>query len=226
MLVQRLILSLINASTSFAGELPSWITNPRTSDSIYYYVQCSSEAIDPQDATSVAEGKCLSSASKLAGVTVTVNSKTILSLTGSDASDTVELTPIKKDVNCEWTNKYVEKLEATHSFRVWLECRVSKSSVNSSSGQGVQESPIKRVNLAYKRAIITLIIVPRADVIIVGGSNGERAIEVNSNTQQIELTEYDEWIIAKKHGYKEVKKPVSFQHGDMLSEKLTLIRDF
>jgi hypothetical protein len=206
MLIQKLTslaISLVSSIALADASLPSWITNGKTSDQTFYYVNCSHDSLEPELATQMAEDQCLVSAAKLGGVTVTVHEKTVESLTGADSNQTSEMQPITKKVRCEFTQRYLQPIGT--SFRVWLQCRVNKASVNSveaSSAMLPTDQPTKK--LEHMRASLTVVSSPPADVIVIKGAGGERAINGNgSATQLIELHEGDSGITVKKQGYKD-----------------------
>ena len=208
-----------------AADLPSWVTKGTLSDASYFYVVCSHDGIDPEDVRQVAENKCLASAAKLGGVTVTIQQKTVQSLTGADSSEVAEIEPLKKSVNCEWTDQFLEKIGS--GFRVWLRCKVKRNSVTLVPTQpGTQELPDPLVSTRppmYKRAILHLTTVPQADKILVGGQNGTRVLEVQSNVVSIELKEGDEYVLAKKQKYKDVRIDLKeWKHGDSFGQTLYL----
>ncbi|MBS1959968.1 MAG: hypothetical protein JST80_10880 [Bdellovibrionales bacterium] len=192
---------------------------------------CSHDGLDPEDVKQVAESKCLASAAKLGGVTVKVNQKTVQSLTGADASEVAEIQPLERQVKCEWTDRFLEKVG--QGFRVWLRCRVKKSSVIQVSEllkpKEATESPLidpSSSSRKYKRAILTLIMAPQADRVVIIGDGGERVIEVNSNTTKVELHEGDIKIRVRKHQYKDSEfelKP--WKHGEAISKSIFLEKE-
>jgi hypothetical protein len=190
---------------------------------------CSHDALDPEDARQVAEGKCLASAAKLGGVRVTLRQKTVQSLTGSDSSEIAEVEPMTREVKCEWTERFLEQVG--QGYRVWLRCRVSNADVTkaarsaqSKGGETTESQPSKgEVRLPYKRGILVVTTVPQADRITVGGMNGERVVEVTSNVTRLELKEGDEWVSARKQKYREKREKLrDWKHGDSLSVTLWL----
>jgi hypothetical protein len=226
---QSLIFTLISflaVPAVRAADLPAWITQGQTIDSTYFYVVCSHDGLDPEDVKQVAESKCLASAAKLGGVTVKVNTKTVQSLTGADSSEVAEIQPLTRNVKCEWIDRYLEKVE--QGFRVWLRCRVKKSSVASTMdqtdpGSSIETSPNDPSPSlsAYKRAILTVTMVPKADRLIVVGTAGERVIEVTSNVFRVELHEGDAKVTARKQKYQDASfnlKP--WKHGDVLAHTI------
>jgi hypothetical protein len=211
-----------------AADLPNWVTKGPTMDSSYHYVVCSHDGLDPEDVKQLAESKCLASAAKLGGVTVKITQKTVQSLTGADASEVAEIQPLERNVNCEWTERYLEKVG--QGFRVWLRCRVKKSSLLQSSNKPISGSPTESSPIMpsattrkYQRGILMLTMVPQADRILVTGDAGERVIEVNSNVMRVELHEGDTKVSAKKQRYKEASFELkSWKHGDSISQTLYL----
>lgn len=225
---QILISILISsfASSSLAAELPNWITHGATIDSSFHYVICSHDGLDPEDVKQIAESKCLASAAKLGGVVVKVNQKTVQSLTGADASEVTEIQPLEKQVKCEWTDRFLEKVG--QGFRVWLQCRVKKTSIvkvsvpskSKTTADPTLTNPISS-SRQYKRAILTLAMAPQADRIVVIGDAGERIIEVTSNLTNVELHEGDLKIRVKKHLYKDSEFTLKqWKHGDKISKSV------
>lgn len=228
---QLLIFTLISfrvAWGSSAITLPTWVTAGPTMDSTYHYVVCSHDGMDPEDVKQVAESKCLASAAKLGGVTVKVNVKTVQSLTGADASEVAEIQPLVRDIRCEWTERFLEKVG--EGYRVWLRCRIKKSEVTLAlkqmkPGSSIEASTHKPSSIsgAYKRAILTVTMVPQADKLIVVGTSGERVIEVTSNVVRVELHEGDTKVIARKHKYRELGFEIKpWKHGDALAQTIYL----
>jgi hypothetical protein len=220
-----ILTSVLPLQLAQAAELPAWITGGATADSSYLYVVCSHDGLDPEDVRQVAESKCLASAAKLGGVTVTLHQKTVQSLTGADSSEVAEIEPLKKDIDCEWTNRFLERVG--NGFRVWLRCRVKRGAVTfAPTHSGTQESPGPLTSSrpsAYKRAVLNLTTVPEADRILVGGQNGVRVLEVQSNMTSIELKEGDEYIVAEKQKYKDSRFDLKeWKHGDSLGQTLYL----
>lgn len=231
MRIQKAILFLINfmmGCQALAEALPSWVNGGALSDAKYFYVICSHEGVDPEDARQVAESKCLSSAAKLGGVTVNVRSKTVQSLTGADSSEVAEILPQTKNVRCEWLERYMEKLD--QGYRIWLQCRVSKSSLAKNESESiVEQGKTESVGVAsvpYKRGLLTLTISPQADRVIVVGPRGERVIEVSTKLVKIELREGEDSVIVRKHRYKDARIPLSeWHHGQTISHKIFLELD-
>jgi hypothetical protein len=200
------LISLSLLPVALAAEFLDWISRGPVMDSSYYYVACSHDGLDPEDVKQVAESKCLASAAKLGGVTVKLNMKTVQSLTGADASEIAEIQPLTKNVKCEWTDRYLEKVG--QGYRVWLRCRVRKSSIisttdQSNPGSSIGSSPDmpRSSSSVYMRAILTITTVPQADRLIGIGDAGERVIEVTSNVVRVELHEGDIKVIARRQKY-------------------------
>ncbi len=197
-------------------------------DSTYHYVVCSHDGLDPEDVKQVAESKCLASAAKLGGVTVKITQKTVQSLTGADASEVAEIQPLERNISCEWTDRYLEKVG--QGYRVWLRCRVKKTAVkvpSSSLSSGLSQGSIPSVPLssssAYKRGVLILTMVPQADRLLVIGSGGERVVEVSSNVVRVDLHEGDTQLIVRKQKYKDAAfelKP--WKHGDSVAKTIYL----
>lgn len=218
MLARSLIYILINAFclVGLASDLPTWITSSQTSDASYFYVICSGESLEPQQAQELTENKCLASAAKLGGVSIVVKGKTVQSLTGADSSESTELTPITKNVNCEFTDRFLEKVDS--GYRLWLKCRVNKKGVNSAKYESSEIVSRTIAKKEFKRALVTIIMKPKADVILIGNEAGERAIDVNSNVMNVEINESDVWIIAKRNGYKDVKQNIpDLKNGEAIN---------
>ncbi len=217
--------TLISMVALGAG-LPTWVTSGATSNSGSYFVICSADALDPQEAEELAQSRCLASAAKLSGVTVQIHSKTVESVTGNDSSEVAEIQPIHRPVQCLWTNRYLES-QGT-GFRVWLRCSVSKRSVESmknqtAPGNGDQDSNASLP--AFKKAIVVAISVPPAELYSVGGDRGERIINTSSNPTNLEIKEGDQWIVAKRHGYHDNKVLLNpWQNGDVLNLNFQLDR--
>jgi hypothetical protein len=216
----------INA-TALANSTPSWIGGGSLSDATYSYVICSHDGIDPEEVKQVAESKCLASAAKLGGVTVTIREKTVQSLTGADSSEVAEITPLRRDIRCEWTDRYMERVG--EGFRVWLRCKVKKGEIRSETSASVDASlPVAGIDsrLAkepYKRGLLVVTTTPKADRILVSGARGERVIEVISNVMRIEIREGDDSIVVKKQGFKDARKVVpEWSHGHSVSITLFL----
>ena len=198
--------------------LPTWITSGPTGNTTYAYVVCSHEGIDPEEVKQIAESKCLASAAKLGGVTVTIKQKTVQSLSGSDSGEVAETAPLQKNIKCEWSQRYLEELKA--GYRVWLQCRVLKSSISSPSpvGPALANDKTEAPPSSYKRATAYITTAPQGDKIIISGQNGERVIDVTSNVQSVELKEGDRSIEVKKQKYIANKRLIAnFKNGDALN---------
>jgi len=195
------------------------------SDSVFHYVVCSHDGIDPEEARQIAESKCLASAAKLGGVNVRLTQKTVQSLTGSDSSEVVEMQPLEAKVKCDWTDRFLEKIK--DGFRVWLRCKVAKASVF----QKLPQSETKDANneRASKQVDGTIILttVPPADRIIVIGSGGQRVLEPTSNIVSIVFSSLDQRIEVKKAGYKNavIDLPKDFTHGSKIQRDAVLDRE-
>lgn len=206
------------------GDLPLWITKGPVSDATFHYVVCSHDGIDPEEARQISESKCLASAAKLGGVNIRLTQKTVQSLTGSDSSEVAEIQPLEAKIKCEWTDRFLENIK--DGFRVWLRCKVLKSSV------AVQVQNTEMANGSAVRsdkhaeATLVLTTIPRADRIIIIGAMGERVIEPTSNIMNIKISNLDQVIEVGKSGYKKgtIELPKNFLHGfkfqkDMILEK-------
>lgn len=223
-----LINLMITTEVAVANDLPRWITQTSMSDSQFYYLTCSHDGLDPEDVRQIAENKCLASAAKLGGVEVTISQKTVQSLTGSDSSEVAEIQPLHRNISCEWTDRYLEKVG--QGFRVWLRCRVSRQLVaqmnTNKSNDSLNGTPTKisKASISgYKRAIMTITTVPQSDRILVGGENGERVVEVSSNVVKVELKEGDEYILVKKQKFKDLRRNIApWKHGDTVSQTFYL----
>lgn len=209
--------------TAHAGKLPEWVTAGSTKDSKGgSLIICSQEALDPEQARQLAENRCLVSAAKLNGVVIKIQDRVVTSLSGSDSNESAEMKPVVANVKCDWTRRFLEPLEA--GYRVWLECRVARSEDVSSTTVDNPSPP--RSSLPYARGILTLSTLPQPDVIIISGVNGERAVDVTSNAQVIEVREGEREVILRKLKYKELRAPIpTFRHGDVLPMSLTLQRE-
>lgn len=217
-----LLISLLAGSSVASNSIPEWIQKGPLSDASHHYVVCSHDGLDPEDIRQVAESKCLASAAKLGGVVVSVREKTVQSLSGSDASEVAEIEPLKRDVKCTWTGRYLEKLPS--GFRIWLRCRLSKASVTKAPTRSMDsKDSLASKPPTYKRATITITTVPKADKIIVHGLAGERVIDPTGNVTQIELKEGDEKIVARKQKYRDQERAIKlWKHGDSISETIYL----
>jgi hypothetical protein len=216
-------------SLAATEQVPSWISLGPVTDNQYQYVICSHDGLDPEDVKQVAEAKCLASAAKLGGVTVLITQKTVQSLMGADSSEVAEIQPLKRDVKCDWTDRYLEKIG--EGFRVWLRCRVSRQALTNKENvlggptvpAGSRSSASSSAAIKYKRGILSLTMVPQADRAIVIGKNGERVIEVASNVVTIELKEGDEYVVLRKHKYKDARQELKkWKHGDSLNHTVYL----
>lgn len=227
---QRLTLLLIEialaSSSAIAKSTPPWVSSAALSDATYHYVICSHDGIDPEEAKQIAESKCLASAAKLGGVSVTIREKTVQSLTGSDSSEVAEIVPFQRDVQCEWTDRYLEPVG--DGYRVWLRCKIKRDRIRAviSAGENEESVPIQSKPLeqeAYKRGLLVVTTTPKADRIIVKGSRGDRVIEVTSNVMRIEIREGDAEVLVRKQKFKDVIKPIStWSHGQTISVTLLL----
>lgn len=204
------ILIETSISFAFAGELPGWIVSGPTSDERNMYFVCSDEGIEPQALQEIVEAKCIASAARAGGVTITSKTKTVQSLAGNDSNDVVEVTPIRKSVKCEFTDRFLEVL-GTHSFRLWLRCRTGRVTAKEVSEFGAAvTSKADATSIAkqktFKRGLLTVTSVPEAEKIIVLGQGTERAVDVTSNVQVIELHEGDEAVLVRKLGYRDSRQ--------------------
>lgn len=213
-------------SPAFA-QLPAWVTHSNLSDTSYHYVVCSHDGADPEEVRQIAENRCLASAAKLGGVKVTLSNKTVQSLTGADSSEVAEIVPFEKNVKCEWTDRYQEKIE--NGFRIWLRCRILKSEIEKRVGQ--EDSPgDKSANskvTPYKRALLTITSVPQADKIVIEGHGPSRVIDPKSNLIKIEVTELDTKVVVRKQKFKDgiYVLPNGWKHGDSLFQTIYLQQD-
>lgn len=209
---------------SAQGELPKWITSGSAPDTEYAYVVCSAEGLDPQNIQQTAENNCMASAAKLQGVKVTVSEKTVQGVAGVDSSKVAQIAPIQSIVKCEWSHRYLESIGT--SFRLWLECRIERKSVSMQQLNSEEKVIKNQSSVAHAKALITLVTVPRADVIAILGDDGERVINPTSNSSIIEIHSGDEAIEIRKIGYKSQKKPLpNFVQGDSLTLSFQLERD-
>lgn len=214
------------AAQATSGDLPSWIIKGPVSDTSFNYVVCSHDGIDPEEARQIAESKCLASAAKLGGVSVRLTQKTVQSLSGADASEVAEIQPLEAKIKCEWTDRFLEKIK--DGFRVWLRCKVSKTSIAlvlpQSEAKDVIEEEVPRKHV---EATLILSTVPKADRIVVIGIGGERVVEPTSNVVSISISNLDQKIEVKKAGFKNVKiqLPKDFLHGSMIQRDAVLNRE-
>lgn len=230
--MRNLILTLFLISCLYeaglGAELPTWVSDTKLSDRDFHYIVCSQDSVDPNEAKDIAESKCLASAAKLDGVTVTVKEKTIQSMTGADSSEVTEISPLTRNVKCEWTNRFIEKVG--DGFRVWLRCRVRKTQSESPVANQISQVSEDQNKVLpkekYKRAKLSITSVPQADRVIVSGQRGERVIEIKSKTLSIELREGDEEIVVKKHGFLDwIKALPQWKHGDVLTDFAVLRKE-
>lgn len=216
--------SLFIAKAS-AGDLPAWIIKGPVSDSSFHYVVCSHDGIDPEEARQIAESKCLASAAKLGGVNVKITQKTVQSLTGSDSSEVAEIQPLEAKIKCEWTDRFLEKIK--DGFRIWLRCKVARSSVAFQSPQSESTKSADEMPPRHAEATLVLTTVPRADRIIVVGAGGERVVEPTSNVVTILISGLDQKLEVKKSGYKSVTidLPKDLSHGSKVQRDAVLNRE-
>jgi hypothetical protein len=205
--------------------LPEWVTNTSTEDSEYHYVVCSHDGLDPEYTKQLAENKCLSSAAKLGGVTLSIKQKTIDSASGVDSSEEATVTPFTQNTKCEFTKRFLQ--EISQGFRVWLLCRVKKSetSLLKRLDKTEPKEPELSVSITkYKKATIIITSVPPAEKIIVDGDRGARVIDVKKNPYLIELREGDKKITVKKHKYRdgEIVLDSEWENGSTMSKTLIL----
>lgn len=212
-------LFLISLSVN-AMDLPLWITDTSLGDSENGYTICSHESLDPEKAKILAEDKCLSSALKGLGVELNVKSKTVQSLTGSDSSEVVEATSIKKKIKCDWMNQFIEKVD--NSYRVWLKCKYSKKVfVNEGiggSGDIKQNEDVIKPKAAESNSVLSIFTAPIADKIIIKNlDSGERVLESPIQKMTIDLKAGDQQVILKKLSYKNYIIEVSeAKDGDII----------
>jgi len=202
--------------------LPLWV---RSSNDARIII-CNADDLDPQRAQELAENRCLSSAAKSQGVNIKLQSKTVDSLSGADSGETAEIEPLNSKVQCDYVNRYLEKVG--HSFRVWLKCRIKtiESNVISSQNKTTLSETADLHSLKYKRGTLVLATTPKAEVIIVNGKRGERAIRIQKNVEKIELKEGDETIEVKRQGYTPLTINIGhWEHGDSISKSMTLTRE-
>lgn len=209
-----LVSNLVDANAS-GSDLPYWITKGQMSDNDFRYVVCSDDGIDPEEARQIAESKCLASAATLDGVDVRIAKKTIQSLTGSDASEVAEIQPLERHVNCEWTDRYLEPINA--GFRVWLRCKVSKKAASPTTLKNAVSFTLARSTAVYAEATLVVSTVPQADRIIVSGLGVERVLEPTSNVISFKVTNLDTLVTVKKLGYRDFTIEISkVTHGGKL----------
>lgn len=219
-----LIFILSNLAYSPAmAELPAWVKSGSASIDGHPVVLCSHEALDPQQAQEIAESKCLASAARANGVTVTVHIRTVQSLSGSDASETASIKPINALVKCSWTNRYLEELNT--GYRVWLQCKIESIETNESrSPRSPAATNVKPAALPYKRGILYVTTVPKADkIIVLNKESGERVIDPSSNAGRIELREGDTAFTVRKSGYLDNTQQIPFwSHGKTVTVTVEL----
>lgn len=213
------------AAQATSGDLPSWIIKGPVSDASFHYVVCSHDGIDPEEARQIAESKCLASAAKLGGVNVRLTQKTVQSLTGSDSSEVAEIQPLEAKIKCEWTDRFLEKIK--DGFRVWLRCKVAKSSFSISVPQS--ETKDRAAEKPMNRVEVTLLLstVPKADRVLIIGDGGERVIEPTSNIVTTTVSNLDHKIEVSKSGYKRavIEIPSNLKHGDKIQKDAVLERE-
>lgn len=219
-LVSSLLITVASAS-----DLPIWITKGPVSDSSFHYVVCSHDGIDPEEARQIAESKCLASAAKIGGVSVKVTQKTVQSLTGSDSSEVAEIQPLEARIKCEWTDRYLEKVQ--DGFRIWLRCKVLRSSITSGMPKPETRDIGERASSRHAEATLVLTTVPRADRVVIIGVGGERVIEPSSNVVSLVVSNGDNSVEISKLGYKKatVSLPTEISHGSKISREIVLERD-
>lgn len=224
MQTQSLIFILINLTCLLAWTepLPNWITKGPMSDSTYHYVICSHDGIDPEEARQVAESKCLASAAKLGGVNVKLTQKTVQSLTGVDSSEVAEIQPIQAKVQCDWTDRFLEKIK--DGYRVWLKCKVKKISFATSKSYADKNDILVPKSLVHGDATLIISTVPKADQLIVMGEGGERVIEPTSNTINIAISTLDTKVRVFKIGYKPylIEIPKDLKQGSKVQKTVVL----
>lgn len=228
----NLLLSSFILSVSFsifAQELPKWITDTSLGDSDTGYVVCSHESLDPEKAKILAEDKCLSSALKGLGVELDVKSKTVQSLTGADASESVETTSLRKTIKCDWQNQFIERNK--DSYRVWLKCKYSKKPMVSTASilnhkEEPEEIKIKPKG-AQSNSTVNVFTAPVADKILIKNAHsGERVIESPEQNMTIDLKAGDEQVILKKLSYKNyVIEVKDAKDGDVVVKSIIFEKD-
>lgn len=205
--------------------MPSWITKGPVLDSAFQYVICSHDGIDPEEARQIAESKCLASAAKLGGVYVKISQKTVQSLTGSDSSEVAEIQPLEAKIKCEWTDRFLEKIK--DGFRVWLRCKIEKSSLITKASQSETREQIIDKPTRHFDAILILSVVPSANRVIVIGDGGERVIEPTSNVVTTTISNLDHEVEVSKAGYKRarINLPSNIKQGDKIQRDVILEKD-
>lgn len=217
-----ILTNLCAASLAYAETIPSWIIKGPVSDSSFHYVVCSHDGIDPEEARQIAESKCLASAAKLGGVNVKVTQKTVQSLTGSDSSEVAEIQPLEAKIKCEWMDRFLENIK--DGFRVWLRCKVLKSSILLSMPKSETKNVIEVVSSKHVEGTLILTMVPQADRVIIVGTGGERVVEPVTNVVKIIITNLDRRIEITKVGYKKavLDLPTGIAHGSKIPKDILL----
>lgn len=213
------------AAQATSGDLPSWIIKGPVSDSSFHYVVCSHDGIDPEEARQIAESKCLVSAAKLGGVSVRLTQKTVQSLSGSNASEVAEIQPLEAKIKCEWTDRFLEKIK--DGFRVWLRCKVAKSSLVLGAPQSETKDQVGMAPNKHVEATLLISTVPIADRVIVIGDGGERVIEPTSNVVTTTVSNLDRKVEVSKSGYKRtvIQLPAKFSHGEKIQRDAILEKE-
>lgn len=197
------------------AEPPAWAKSTALKDGQYAWVICSHDGLDPEDARETAEGKCLASAAKLGGVRVSIEQKTVQSLTGADSSEVATVIPMISYVGCQFTDRVMEKVG--QGYRIWLRCRVPLKEVDELRRQVVShEGTTKPTTPAkpaqefakerYKRGTLSVTTVPKGDVLALIGIGGERVVEMTSNPQEIVIREDDRSVEVRRHGFRPVRE--------------------
>lgn len=205
--------------------LPLWITASSDSNKVI----CSADGLDPQEIQVRAESNCLASAARSQGVTLRVEHKTVISLSGSDSGESITADPINSQVKCDFTNRFLEQL-SSGGYRIWLQCGIRK---NEAISAGIKTESWVNFNanrklsqLPYKRAVLQITTVPQAEKIIIGGLRGERVFDVESNVMSIEVREGDAWVECKKQKYKSERKEIpKFSHGSTVGLTVYLLSE-
>ncbi len=220
-----ILIKLCAASIAEAETIPSWITKGPMSDSSFHYVICSHDGIDPEEARQIAESKCLASAAKLGGVNVKLTQKTVQSLTGTDSSEVAEIQPLEANIKCEWIDRFLEKIK--DGFRVWLKCKVLKSSISLLASHPEVKNAVEVVPVKHAEATLILTTIPQADRISVVGVGGERIIEATSNIVATKITNLDRKVYIRKSGYKQtiIDLPGDIKYGDRIQKNVVLTRE-
>lgn len=217
--------SSIVASQAAPGDLPLWIIKGPVSDTSFHYVVCSHDGIDPEEARQIAESKCLASAAKLGGVNVRLTQKTVQSLTGSDSSEVAEIQPLEAKIKCEWTDRFLEKIK--DGFRVWLRCKLVKSSVLIAPSRSETKEPDQEKSTRHAEATLVITAVPKADRVILIGDGGERVIEPTSNVVTTTVSNLDRKVEVTRSGYKRsvIQLPPNFGHGEKIQRDAILEKE-